>query len=190
MPTRWNSVVMSIKTVVRITPALKKIREKDLELFRGKIPSVKELDSYAELLAPLLMIKEISEQLEADKTPTMHLALPLICKLGTFSRSKNFTTSSKTTKAVVEAFEAGLQTRMKDYGKLVQLYRFGNILHPTFKGSLLNFDGDDFSYNRTLDEIKALFPEVQPLSQSQDSQALVSISSKLMTPLNLIVCGT
>lgn len=161
---------MAMKTVVRITPALKKLRDQDLEIFEGKIPSNNQLDSFAEMLKPLLMIKQVSETLEGDKRPTMHLALPLIIKLGTISTSSKFKTSSKPTRAVIEAFELGLSGRMKDYGRSIPAYRLGNFLHPGFKGSLLNVLGNDYSYNATVEEIKSLFPEVRPEEQTLESQ--------------------
>ena len=163
--TRWNSVVMAMKTVVRIAPALKKIRERDLEIFRGKLPSDRQLDSFAEMLTPLLMIKAVSEQLEADKTPTLHLALPHLCKIGIMSRSKKFPASSNTTKEVIRAFEASLHKRVKDLGRNIPLYCMANILHPTYKGRLLNFDDDVMTYDRMIQQIKEIFPEVHPDSQ-------------------------
>jgi len=174
VPTRWNSVVMSLKTVVRITPALKKLHEKELEIFRGKLPTNKQLDSYGQMLGPLMRIKTLSEEMEADKKPTIHLALTNLGRLGTISRSKKFQTSSITTRMIVEAFEEALQRRVKDLGRRSSLYCMANVLHPTYKGSLLNFDGDDATYDLTINQIKALFPEVQPESQDSQSQAQVS----------------
>ena len=169
MPSKLSSIVACIKAVAGISAALKNIRGKDLEMFKDKIPTSKELDSFSELLTPLLMITSVLDKFQAEKTPTVHLVLPLICKIGTLSRSDKFKTSSKMTRAVVLTFEAGLKVRMKNFGKQEQAYRFGNFLHPSFKGSLLNFDEDDYSYGRTIREIKALFPEEQ-----QDSESKVS----------------
>ena len=126
-------------------------------MFKDKIPTSKELDSFSELLTPLLMITSVLDKFQAEKTPTMHLVLPLICKIGTLSRSDKFKTSSKMTRAVVLTFEAGLKVRMKNFGKQEQAYRFGNFLHPSFKGSLLNFDGFSFFFYETLGNRDASF---------------------------------
>ena len=168
--------MMSMKTVVRIAPALKKIREKDLEIFRGKLPTAKELDSFAEMLKPLLMIKSVSDEFQADKIPTIHLALPLLCRIGAMSKSSKFGTSSQTTRAVVEAFEAGLEARIKDMGRQNKLFAFANYLHPTYKGALLNFGGNAVAYNMTVDNIKSLFPEVHPEIQSSQEQVSFGIN--------------
>lgn len=173
--TRWNSVVMCMKTVVRISPALKKLREEDLAYFEGIIPSDRQLDSFAQMLNPLTMIKQTSEMLEAEKKPTIHLVLPLMIKLSTISKSSKFQTSSKTTKAVIEAFEQGLASRIKDNGRAIQAVRFANFLHPSFKGSLLNVLDKDY-YDQTVEEIKSLFPEVNPDSQdtaAEESQSVL-----------------
>jgi hypothetical protein len=158
-----------MKTVVRIAPALKKLRDEDLPYFEGLIPSDKELDSFAQMLSPLLMIKQTSEQLEAEKRPTIHLVLPLMAKLCSISRSSKFKTSSTTTRAVIEAFEQALKTRVKDQGRGIQAVRFANLLHPSFKGDLLNIFGEDY-FETTIAEVKDLFPEVNPESQDQVSQ--------------------
>jgi len=161
VPTRWNSVVMCLKTVVRISPALRKLRDEDLAYFMGLIPSDRELESFAQMLNPLLMIKQVSEQLEAEKTPTIHLVLPLLAKLSSISRSTKFASSSTTTKAVIEAFEASLKSKIKDQGRGIQAVRFANLLHPSFKGDLLNIFGVDY-YDQTIAEVKDLFPKVNP----------------------------
>jgi len=171
--TRWNSVVMCMKTVVRITPALKKLREEDLSNFEGLIPSDRELDSFAQMINPLLMIKQTSEQLEAEKKPTIHLVLPLMVKLATISRSSKFRTSSTTTKAVIEAFQHALEAKIKDHGRSNQAVRFANYLHPSFKGNLLDVLGREY-YETTVAEIKDLFPEVNP-TQEVDSQVNINI---------------
>lgn len=176
--TRWNSVTMCMKTVVRIAPALKKVAERELDMFRGKLPSNKQLDSYGEMLAPLLRIKSLSEELEADKKPTIHLALVNLGRLGTMKLSPKFKSSSRTTQALYGAFDINLKSprRFPDLGRSISLYAMANFLHPTYKGSVLNYDGDDVSYDRTLQLIKDLFPEVPAVtqdSQSQDSQEQV-----------------
>jgi hypothetical protein len=176
---------MAMQTVVRITPALKTIRERDLEIFRGKLPSNKQLDSFAEMLGPLLRIKKLSEELEADSKPTIHLALVHLGRLGTMSRSSKFTTSSTTTRCVIEAFEQALtrDRRCRNLGRQIPLFCIANFLHPTYKGSLLNFDGDATTYNETIQRIKELFPEVQP--DTQDSQSQSQSQSQVRESLDL-----
>ena len=164
---------MSMKTVVRITPALKIIRDKDLDIFRGLIPSNKQLDSFAEMQGPLMRIKTLSEELEADSKPTIHLALTNLGRLGTMTRGPKFQTVSRTTRSVIEAFEINLKKdrRFPNLGRENSIYCLANYLHPTYKGSLLRFDGDTTTYDRTVAEIKDLFPEVQPETQDSQSQS-------------------
>jgi len=170
--TRWNSVVMALQTVVRISPALKKLREEQLPIFEGLIPSDKQLDAFAEMLSPLMMIRQSSELLERENKPTIHLVLPVIIKLSTISRSSKFRTSGRTTRAVIEAFEAALSQRVKDHGRTMPAVCLANMLHPSFKGSLLNVLGKDY-YDETVGTIKSLFPEVNPDTQATDDQVRV-----------------
>lgn len=160
-----------MQTVVRITPALKKLREEELPVFAGKIPTNQQLDAFAEMLNPLLMIKKMSEKLEADKTPTMHLVLPFIMTMATISRSSKFKTASKATRAVVEAFEQGMQSRLKNNGRDISTYCMANYLHPSFKGSLLNLMANTHSYDETVEEIKCLFPEVRTEMKTVGNQS-------------------
>ena len=155
---------MCMQTVVRIAPALKKLREQELAYFEGLIPSDKQLDSFEQMVNPLLMIKQSSEQLEAEKKPTIHLVLPQLLKLSTISRSSKFQKSSTTTRAVVEAFQIALSTKVKDQGRGYQAVRFANVLHPYYKGSLLDVLEKSY-YDQTIAEIKELFPEVNPETQ-------------------------
>lgn len=157
--TRWNSVIMAMQTVDRIAPALKKLRED--KLFEGLIPTDKQFEAYKEMLQPLLLIKQTSEMLEREKSPTIHLVLPSLIKLSTISRSSKFKACGKTTRAVIEAFEFALNNRIKDHGRRMQAVCFGNYLHPSYKGSLLNALEMD-CYDKTVAEIKNLFPEVNP----------------------------
>jgi len=161
--TRWNSVIMAMATVDRIAPALKKLR--DDPLFAGLIPTDKQFEAFKEMLQPLQLIKQKSELLEREKAPTIHLVLPTLIKLCTISRSSKFKTSGNTTRAVIEAFEFALTQRIKDHGRQMPSVCFGNYLHPSFKGSLLNALGQDY-YDQTVAEIKNLFPEVNPDSQN------------------------
>ncbi len=163
---------MCLQTVVRITPALKKLREEGLTIFEGLIPNDKQLEAFAEMVNPLLMIKQSSEMLEAEKKPTIHMVLPLVIKLSTISRSSKFQTSRQTTKAVIEAFEQALSRRLVDHGRSIPAVRLANFLHPSFKGSLLNVLGKDY-YDETVADIKALFPEVNP--ETEESQVQVEI---------------
>jgi len=166
---------MCLQTVVKISPALKRLRQENLPYFEGLIPSDKQLDSFAEMLSPLLVIKKTSEILERETKPTLHMVLPLIMKISTISRSTLFQTSSNTTRAIIEAFEAGLAMRVKDHGRSIPAVCLANYLHPSYKGSLLNEVGK-FYFDETEASIKELFPEVNPESQSQATVRRVNIS--------------
>jgi hypothetical protein len=165
--TRWNSYVVCLQTVVRIAPALKKLREEEDALFEGLIPSDRQLQSFSDMLQPLLMIKQTSEMLERETKPTLHLVLPMILKLTSISRSSKFKTSSLTTQKVIQVFEAAMNMRLKDHGRTVMAVNLANLLHPSFKGSLLNVHGKEY-YDETVGYIKTQFPEVDPDASQQD----------------------
>jgi hypothetical protein len=160
---------MCLQTVVRIAPALKQLRGEKLDYFKDLIPSDRDLQAYAEMLQPLLVIKQASEALEREKSPTIHLVLPLLTKLSNFSRSSNFKNCSKLTRTVIEAFEANLRLRIPDQGRAISAVCMANFLHPSFKGSFLNWNGTEY-YDETVGAIQALFPEVNPDPDSQATQ--------------------
>ena len=155
-------MIMCMETVVKIAPALRKIREEKLAIFDGLIPSDRQLDSYAEMLPPLLLVKKYSEMLEREKSPTIHLVIPILQKLSSFSKSSNFRNIQSTTaKALIEAFEQSLASRAPDQGRQISVVAMANVLHPFYKGSLLNKLGKDY-YDETIQAIKDFFPEVNP----------------------------
>lgn len=173
--TRWNSLVMCLQTVVRISPALKKLREEKLPIFEDLIPTDKQLNAFEEMLGPLLMIKQASELLEREDKPTIHMVLPLMIKLTTISKSTKFSSCGRTTRAVIEAFEAALSLRIKDNGRHLQVVCIANLLHPSYKGALLNALDKDY-YDDTVAGVKDMFPEVNPdppETEQEDSQSIL-----------------
>lgn len=164
---------MCLQTVVKIAPALKKIRDEKLPIFDGLIPSDRQLDAFTEMLEPLLAIKHMSEALESEHKPTIHMVLPYLVQLSTMTRSSLFKASGRTTKAFIEAFEAAINLKIKDQGRRMPAVCLANMLHPSFKGRLLNVLGQDY-YDETVGNIKSLFPEVNPDSQATPDQVIVN----------------
>ena len=54
-------------------------------------------------------------------------------------------------------FEARMQARISNFGRDMMEVCLGNFLHPAFKGSLLRYQNDTESYDKTLDFIKNKF---------------------------------
>jgi hypothetical protein len=156
---------MCLQTVVRIAPALKQLRGEKLDYFKDLIPSDRDLQTYTEMLQPLLVIKQASEVLEREKSPTIHMVLPLLARLSILSKSSKFKDCGKHTKMVIEAFQTNLGMRIKDQGRANLAVCMANYLHPSFKGSFLDWSGSQY-YDETVDAIQALFPEVNPTPQA------------------------
>ena len=168
--TRWNSVTMCINSIVKIRQPLVALKEEGNPDLVDKIPSKKQFDSFEELLKPMMFIKEVSDKLQTDKKPMLHMVIFFLMSLCNMSRSKQFQSTSTTTKTFVQAFEENLSKRIKNWGRGVSQYCLGNFLHPSFRGSLLKKSGGEDSYDRTIEYIKKLYEE--PEQQPQDSQDL------------------
>lgn len=177
--TRWNSVTMSIQSIVKIRQPLVALKEEGNPELVDKIPTKKQFDSLEELLKPMMFIKEVSDKLQTDKKPMIHMVIFFLMSLCNMSKSRQFQTTSTTTKTFVQAFEENLLKRVKNWGRGVQQYCLGNFLHPSFRGSLLKKPGGEDSYDRTVAYIKKLFEdEVQP----QDSQDLFATETAPSQP--------
>ena len=163
---RWNSFTMCLESILKIRPALEALLEDNDPHLAPLIPSGSQLDALQELLHPLKLIKTTSDTLLADTRPTMHLVLSSLINIGNMSKSRQFKQSGTTTRTFVEAFEQALESRLPNSGREVMDYNLANFLHPTFKGSLLNYNKDYQSYDKTCLYIRAQFPEkVEPVRQ-------------------------
>ena len=158
---------MCVESIVRIRSPLLALKDDGVEDLTDKIPTRAQFNSLEECLKPMMAIKDFSEQLQTDKKPMIHLAIFILMQLSSMSKSPQFQSSSKTTRAFVEGFEDNLKKRIKNFGRKVRDYCVGNFLHPAFKGSLLKKVGGEDSYERTEAYIKSLFAEPEPRA-SQD----------------------
>jgi hypothetical protein len=124
------------------------------------IPTDREFKVLEELLGPLMLIKSTSERLSADK-PSLHIVLCCLMNILTMSREDDFDRKSEACKNFVTRFQTEMQKRLPDYGRSVREFCIGNLLHPRFKGILLNAKtSSDYvpqEQEKTIDFIKDMF---------------------------------
>ena len=161
--TRWNTYTMCIQSIVKLKEVLLAIKDEDDPDLGSKIPTKRQFESLEEMMKPMLFIKDISDTLQTDSKPMIHMVVFFLLQLERLTRSRQFEGSSRTTKTFVQTFENQLAHRVKDIGRGVTEYCLGNFLHPYFKGKLLQLK-ESRAFDDTIKFIKELF-KPKPLQQ-------------------------
>jgi KRAB domain-containing zinc finger protein len=137
------------------------------------IPSEREFKILEELLKPLLMIKQSSERLSADK-PALHVVMCFLMNIMTLSQDQHFASKTEPYQAFVKSFETEMlkPNHLPDYGRNIMQYCVGNFLHPRFKGILLKTktsrDYVPTKFNETIDFIKDIFTTHVPETEDME----------------------
>ncbi len=82
------------------------------------IPSDRQFDVLEELLKPLMMIKDISERLSADR-PSLHIVMCCLMNIMTLSQADGFHSKSEPYQAFVQKLEAEMlmPSHFPDFGR-------------------------------------------------------------------------
>ena len=180
--TRWNSLAMCVESVVKMKVTLRLLAAEPGHDMHDIIPTEREFAVLTELLVPLLMIKNTSERLSADK-PALHIVLCCLMNMLTMSQDQHFEGKSEAFKAFVNSFEKEmlLPHRLPDYGRKVQAYCVGNFLHPRFKGVLVSaktsrtYQGQELQH--TIEFIKDIFKtQVEETPMEVDSPSILNMA--------------
>jgi hypothetical protein len=110
---------MCVQSVVALRSSLRTLAAQTGHDMHDIIPTDRQFDDLEKLLKPLLLIKDCSERLSADK-PSLHIVMCCLFSVMTMSREPNLQLeSSLSTKAFVLKFEAQMQKRLPDYGRSI-----------------------------------------------------------------------
>lgn len=177
-------MAMCINSLVKIRGPLLALKDENNLDLAGKIPNRRQFDSLEEVLKPMQAIKDISDKLQTDKRPMIHMAIYYLMNLGKMSKSSQFQSSSKTTRMFVEAFEENLGKRIKNFGRNILEYNIACFLHPSFRGTLLKKYGGEDEYDRVISYIKKLYaePPKNPPASSLDMFASQTLSQPSAEP--------
>ena len=176
---------MCLESILRIEQALAALRDDDSDRmgFADIVPSEREFISLRDLIKPLKVIKAAIDRFQGDEHPVIHMVVYHLLNIGSLSSSPNYPSCSPTTKKFVEAFEARLRLRLPNFGRNLREVCVANFLHPSFKGSLLNYKNDDQSFDATEQYIKDKFMVEQPDKESAPSASQPDIFAS--NPLDL-----
>jgi len=111
--------------------------------FKSLIPSDLTFEIIEQIIPVMEKILLLSEVLSGDEKPTLHQVIPLIFNLDSFLFSKMRSASQKSfQKDYCSAMSKELNRRYPENGTKVEAYCFSHLLHPFFRGALLNnFEG-------------------------------------------------
>lgn len=181
--TRWNSMCLTMRSIVRLKPALLKIvseGDRDSDVVRRLVkatPSESQFQVLEALVPKLEVIRSLSERLTADKRPSIHLVLMSLVTMNTL------VTNNTAANNFLTHFKAYLNEKLPNCGRENELWCIGAFLHPRFKGSLLFYrprpgsDPTDTLFNQTKSDIIArveqLLPPPPPGTEERESQASV-----------------
>jgi len=139
---------MTLESLMRLKRVLVNIREKKVGDLWALIPFDNEFSIYEAILPVLKVVKNHSELVSAEKTPTMQLALPAIfyIKEAIAKGHTNMTAmdiNREVQLAVGLAFQGlsqELDKRFPENGTNNYLMSVAHLLHPYYKGSILRMN--------------------------------------------------
>jgi hypothetical protein len=166
---------MCVESVVKMRTTLRALAAETGHEMHDIIPTDRQFDVLDDLLKPLMLIKETSERLSADK-PSLHIVLLALFNILTLSLEEDFNTSTDSRKAFVLTFEKEFLKRLPNYGRSVREFCIGNFLNPRFKGTLLKatVGGSQAEYDQTVTYIKDLFRSASQETQDFDSPSMLN----------------
>ena len=148
--TRWNSTLFLIRSVSEMRGALDSLKQGRYEdsdktdpKFKSLIPSDLTFEIIEQIIPIMEKIELLSEVLSGDEKPTLHQVIPLIFNLDSFLYTKMRPGSQNSfQKDYCTAMSKELNRRYPENGTKVDAYCFSHLLHPFFRGALLNnFEG-------------------------------------------------
>ncbi|XP_047145612.2 uncharacterized protein LOC124818636 [Hydra vulgaris] len=140
--TRCNSILMMMRSILKLRPALERIRENFSKgtnpKLREKIPTSEEFEQIVAIIGPLTKIKEMSLFFSSDqKTTICYVVLKLFNIDGYLNSQLNKPTISEETKVFCKTLQSTLEKRFPACGTKNKLYAYRAILHPFYKGLTL-----------------------------------------------------
>jgi hypothetical protein len=125
VPTRWSSLAMCLQSVVELKVTLRALTADTGHDMHDIIPTEREFEDLQRLLQPLLLVKQTSEQLSADK-PSLHIVMCGLFSIMTMSCEPRVELeSSPSTKAFVDEFDKHMQKRLADFRRSIPEYCIG-----------------------------------------------------------------
>jgi hAT family C-terminal dimerisation region len=164
---------MCVDSVVKMRATLRRLAAEPGHDLHSIIPTDRQFDVLQELLHPLMMIKQSSERLSAER-PALHMVMCCLMNIMTFSQSRDFREKSDAYQNFITCFENEMlkPNRLPDYGRTVIEFCIGNFLHPRFMGLLLRSktsrDYVPIHEERTIEFIKDLFRTQIPETEAME----------------------
>jgi hypothetical protein len=112
---------MWVDSVVKMSWSLRTLAAEPGHDLHDVIPTERQFDVLQELLRPLMMIKETSERLSADR-PSLHIVMCCLMNIMTLSHGPEFESKSEPYQAFVNKFEAQMlqPSCFPDYGRKIR----------------------------------------------------------------------
>jgi hypothetical protein len=89
VPTCWNSLAVCLRSIVELKVTLQALAADTGHDMHDLIPTEREFKDLQRLLQPLLLVKQTSERLSADK-PSLHIVMCGLFSIMTMSREPRF----------------------------------------------------------------------------------------------------
>lgn len=171
--TRWNSMAMTMKSIVRLRPALQHIEaegDDDSDTVRNlkkAMPTNAQFEVLEALIPILDSIQKFSERLSSDKRPSIHLVIMALISFSNLS-SPNSSANQFATK-----FKKYLDDHFPNCGRQEPIWCLAAMLHPKFKGSTLVYRESKTSpvnqaiFNKTKDDLISRVLAVQPPEEEE-----------------------
>jgi hypothetical protein len=144
--TRWNSILMMMRSICQLKPALENIREDD----RAKpdcpklmeiIPSEEQFTLIETIIPILNKFETLSDFMSGDKYPTVCHVISKLSFLINYLVSVMVKKCGTPAGEISEHMVKDLEDRFPKGGCLEKAYAYTQLLHPCFRGNVLSDHG-------------------------------------------------
>jgi hypothetical protein len=141
--TRWNSNLMMMISILQLKPALENIRDDD----RAKpncpklieiIPTEEQFNLIETIVPILTKFETLSDFMSGDKYPTLCHIVSKLSFLNNYLVSVKIKKTGTPAGEMVEHMIKDLEERFPKGGCLEKTYAYTQLLHPCFRGNVLN----------------------------------------------------
>ena len=141
--TRWNLTFFLHRSIHQLRPALESLKEEIYEdqdktdaKFKNLIPTPLTFQIIEQILPIMEKACQISEMMSTNSKPTIHLVVVMLANLQGLLEKEARDGTQSFAKDYAEVMIKELDIRFPNVGTDNELYAFGQILHPYYRGRL------------------------------------------------------
>ena len=146
METRWNSNLMMLRSIFALRSALESIRDNEIPKLDcislvAIIPTEEQFNLVQSIIPVLTKIEALTEFMSGDNYPTICHVISKLSFLHNFLESTKSKNRGTPVAELVEHISTYLESKLPKQGCEEKIYAYAHLLHPCFRGKMLNDHG-------------------------------------------------